>query len=232
MSDIHTGGGASIGRDANAGRDVIGRDVNAGPSVHNYLNRDEPHRSESDRAILERIDRALRGDPYNPKDKGLLYNFEVAMTLHQTAKEEREALSSKVTFLSNASLIQSIVLFVVVVVLVGILVYLGLQWQSISQPPAAAVQYPHSATVEGESAVDEDSNLPVGDNGDTGTDYRYSIGGKEWAIGVAGLAGMFGEPFSVFVPNPEVKQIAQGQAQRNDIEQAFGVDFHRESIQQ
>jgi len=114
---------------------VTGRDTNAGPTVHNYLGRD---RDESDRAILERIDRALRGDPYNPKEKGLLQNFETVMAMQQASKEEMDALSSRVTYLSNASLIQSIVLFVVVVVLVGILVFLGQQWQSISQPPAGS----------------------------------------------------------------------------------------------
>ncbi len=233
MSDVATGGGHSVGGNVSAGGDFTGRDkynVGDGATAGNrveihtgperFLRRDD---DSSDRDILKRIDQALRGNPYDARDRGLLHDFarltenvSVMMSQQTKATDESERLGSRVSFLSTSTMIIAIVLFLVVVIVAGIVVYLG-QQRLVSEPPAASVEYPHKAAVEGKSAVDEQGNYPVRYNANAEAGYRDADGRKQRAVGVTGLARMFGEPFPVFVPNPEVEQIAQGQPQRDYV---------------
>ncbi|MGB5048130.1 MAG: hypothetical protein WBO46_04295, partial [Caldilineaceae bacterium] len=181
----------------------------ATPRQHQRLND-----TDDDALILRQIRKALLGDPYNRNERGLLADFAAMVDGQNAAKVERETISNRVTFLSNVSLVQSIVLFAIVVVLAGMLVYLGQRSQGglTPEPPAASMQYPHQAAIEGKRTKDEDGDLPVGDDGETEADNRDADGGEQRAVGMAGLVGVFGEPLPVFVPNPQIQQPAEEQA--------------------
>lgn len=227
MSDISTDGGAHVGRNANAGRDFTGRDsTQSQTTVNNYPGERAGYNPEndSDRVMLQQIREALLGNPFNRNQRGLLADF-------SAMSSNIDTMGSRVSFLSASTAVIAIVLFVVVVIVSGIVIYLWPQ-RLVSEPPAASVEYPHKAAIDYKGGIGDYGVLPGNDDSQAEAGYRDADSGKEWAVGVAGLAGMFGEPFPVLVPNPEVEQIAQGQTQRNDIEQAFDVNFHRESIQQ
>lgn len=74
MAQVDTGGGATVGRDANAGRDFVGRDsVENGASSSRVDLHLEGHREAySDTQILQNLQQAILGDPYNPSRPGVL----------------------------------------------------------------------------------------------------------------------------------------------------------------
>jgi len=76
MADTNTGGGASVGRDGSAGHDFIGRDrygdVPSGNSrveIHNDAARPGDYSSAE---ILQNLQKAILGNPYNLAEPGML----------------------------------------------------------------------------------------------------------------------------------------------------------------
>ena len=76
MADTNTGGGAAVGRDASAGHDFTGRDrygdVPSGNSrveIHNDAPRPGDYSSAE---ILQNLQKAILGNPYNLGEPGML----------------------------------------------------------------------------------------------------------------------------------------------------------------
>jgi hypothetical protein len=98
------------------------------------------------------------GNPYR-RTRGLLGDFETIVASQEQAKAERKTISRRVTFLSNVSLVQSIVLFLIVMLVVGIIVYLG-QIQLTPKLPTSGVHSPYETAVDYESGVTNNGLFP------------------------------------------------------------------------
>ncbi len=76
MPESNTGGGASVGRDASAGRDFIGRDSYSGgdssPSSRVEIHNSDSHRDFTNAEILQNLQKAILGNPYNLGEPGML----------------------------------------------------------------------------------------------------------------------------------------------------------------
>ena len=164
MGDTHTGGGPNVGRDVNAGNDFVGRDKHNGGDGSSYGNRVDIHTESSggkQNSIAEDVQvikEALIGNPYR-RTRGLLGDFETIVAAQEQAKAERKTISRRVTFLSNVSLAQSVVLFMIVMLVIGIIVYLG-QIQLTPKSPTSGVHSPYETVIDYESGVTNDGVLP------------------------------------------------------------------------
>lgn len=119
MGDVNTGGGASVGGDANSGRDIVGRDL-----IENNYYESPPPKLPPDHqyrkytladafAIL--IGNDLTGDPGLVR-RMIAIEQEIA-TLRQEIKENQE---KPVTLTQVVSAVVAVVLLIIIVLLLGI----------------------------------------------------------------------------------------------------------------
>lgn len=83
----NTGGGPFVGRDANAGQDFVGRDKysqgDGGSSSRVDIHTDSHRGDYSSAEILQNLQRAVLGDPYNPAQPGMLKGIaELTASMH------------------------------------------------------------------------------------------------------------------------------------------------------
>lgn len=153
----------------------------------------EQRRAESDRADIRQSLSAQRED--------------ILAAQREALERQMDGTNTKLEFLMSRTTIISIALIVIAVLLVGGAVFVWTT-REFSEVPAAGVQSPHRTAEETKSAEGEKADLPVAGDAYADTNDGDTVGGEAGAVGVAGFAWVFPEPFPIFGPDVPVENPA------------------------